>query len=206
MRARRRRTRWSPRPAGPMPAALEALSPGLDPDQLDVGVVEEGGEGADRVRPPTDAGDHRRGSARPRGRRLLAPRHRSPAAGRGPGPVRRRADRRPDHVVRRRDVGDPVADRGADRLLERGAPASTAATSAPSSACARRSAPGGACPRCPCIRRTRGRAGRMRSPPRPCCPAPVSAITRGLPIRFASSAWPTALLILWAPVCRGPHA
>jgi hypothetical protein len=34
----------------------------------------------------------------------------------------------------------------------------------------------------------------------PCWPAPVSAITRGLPIRFASSAWPTVLLTLCAPV------
>ena len=34
----------------------------------------------------------------------------------------------------------------------------------------------------------------------PCWPAPVSAITRGLPIRWARSAWPSALLILWAPV------
>ena len=34
----------------------------------------------------------------------------------------------------------------------------------------------------------------------PCWPAPVSAMTRGLPIRAASSAWPTALLILCAPV------
>ena len=36
----------------------------------------------------------------------------------------------------------------------------------------------------------------------PCWPAPVSAITRGLPIRLARSAWPRALLILWAPVWR----
>ena len=32
----------------------------------------------------------------------------------------------------------------------------------------------------------------------PCCPAPVSAITRVLPIRSVSSAWPSVLLILWA--------
>ena len=35
----------------------------------------------------------------------------------------------------------------------------------------------------------------------PCCPAPVSATMRRFPIRFASRAWPTALLILCAPVC-----
>src|SRR3954447_4553400 len=34
----------------------------------------------------------------------------------------------------------------------------------------------------------------------PCWPAPVSAITRGLPIRLVSSAWPMALRILCAPV------
>src|SRR3954451_24444251 len=35
----------------------------------------------------------------------------------------------------------------------------------------------------------------------PCCPAPVSATTRVLPRRCASSAWPSALLSLCAPVC-----
>ncbi len=34
----------------------------------------------------------------------------------------RRADGRADHVVGRLDVGDPVADRGADRLLQRPRP------------------------------------------------------------------------------------
>jgi len=34
----------------------------------------------------------------------------------------------------------------------------------------------------------------------PCCPAPVSAITRVLPIRWVSSACPSTLLILWDPV------
>ena len=34
----------------------------------------------------------------------------------------------------------------------------------------------------------------------PCWPAPVSAITRRLPMRRASSAWPMQLLILCAPV------
>ena len=34
----------------------------------------------------------------------------------------------------------------------------------------------------------------------PCWPAPVSAITRVLFIRWASMTWPIALLILWAPV------
>ena len=34
----------------------------------------------------------------------------------------------------------------------------------------------------------------------PCWPAPVSAITRGFFMRTASSAWPSTLLILCAPV------
>jgi hypothetical protein len=34
----------------------------------------------------------------------------------------------------------------------------------------------------------------------PCCPAPVSAMIRFFPIRFASNTWPMALLILCAPV------
>jgi hypothetical protein len=34
----------------------------------------------------------------------------------------------------------------------------------------------------------------------PCCPAPVSAMMRGFPIRRASSTWPRELLILCAPV------
>ena len=34
----------------------------------------------------------------------------------------------------------------------------------------------------------------------PCWPAPVSAITRVLPMRLASSTWPSTLLILWLPV------
>ena len=35
----------------------------------------------------------------------------------------------------------------------------------------------------------------------PCCPAPVSAMMRFLPMRLASRACPTALLILCEPVC-----
>jgi hypothetical protein len=34
----------------------------------------------------------------------------------------------------------------------------------------------------------------------PCWPAPVSATSRVLPIRLASSAWPSTLLILCEPV------
>jgi hypothetical protein len=80
-------------------------------------------------------------------------------------------------------------------------PDSTATTSAPSSR----------------IRSTFNRWRRMSSEPMytthsspssahavavatPCCPAPVSAMTRFFPISQVSSAWPRALLILCAPV------
>ena len=41
-----------------MAAGLDPLAGRLDPDQLDLGVVDEGGEDADRVRAAADAGDH----------------------------------------------------------------------------------------------------------------------------------------------------
>ena len=47
-------------------------------------------------------------------------------------------------------------------------------------------------------RPTRAQAAAVATP---CCPAPVSATMRETPRRFASNAWPSALLILWAPVC-----
>ena len=40
--------------------AVEPLPRGLDADQLDLGIVEEGDEDPDRVRTPADAGDHAR--------------------------------------------------------------------------------------------------------------------------------------------------
>ncbi len=45
---------------------------------------------------------------------------------------------------------------------------------------------------------TRAQAAALATP---CWPAPVSATMRLAPSRFASSAWPMALLILCAPVC-----
>ena len=68
-------------------------------------------------------------------------------------------------------------------------------------ACGGRWAPGAPCPRCPCTRRTRGRAARTRwrwprRAGRPRSPPPRASC----PCAAASSAWPTALLILWAPV------
>ncbi len=101
-------------------ARIEALSPGLDPDQLDIGVLEEGGEGPDRVRAAADAGDHAGRQRSLRGERLLAglvADHALQVADQRR--IGRRADGGADHVVGGGDARDPVADRGADRLLQR---------------------------------------------------------------------------------------
>ena len=101
------------RPSRPSPA-------GLDADQLDALVVDEAGEGADRVRAAADAGDHAVRQAARRGEDLLAglvADHALQVA--DERRVRGRADGRADDVVGVADVGDPVADRGADRLLQR---------------------------------------------------------------------------------------
>ena len=184
-------------------AGLDAVAGGLDADQRDLGVLDERHEHADRVGAAADAGDHALGQ--PPGlvedlRAGLVADHALQVA--HERRERRRADARADDVVRVADVRDPVADRRRDRLLERPRPRldrlDARAEQAP---CAARWAAGGACPRCPCRRCTRGRAA--RTPSRvatPCWPAPVSAMMRVLPMRRASSAWPSALLILCAPV------
>ena len=116
------------------PAGAEARRAGrLDADELDLLVVEEGGEHADRVRAAADACDH--GVREPALgledlRARLAADHRLQLA--HDRRVRRRADAGADQVVRRLDVRDPVADRLARRLLERLRPELDRATSAPS--------------------------------------------------------------------------
>ena len=104
---------------GAVAPALEPLARRLDPDQLDLGVGDEGREDADRVGAAADAGDHPRGQlALGRQRllaRLVADHPLQVADQRREG---RRADRGADHVVGGLDVGDPVADRRADRLLQ----------------------------------------------------------------------------------------
>ena len=105
---------------GAVVAALEPVARGLDPDQLHLGVVEEGGEDADRVGAAADAGDD--GARQPaEALEHLLPRlaadHRLEVAhhpGIGIG-----ADDRADDVVRGGDVGDPVAERLVGRVLER---------------------------------------------------------------------------------------
>ena len=117
--------------------------------------------------------------------------------------VRMRPERGAEHVMRVVGRRHPVAHRFVDRVLERAAPGVDARhVCAEQLACGRRSAPAAACPPRPCRPRTRARAA--RTPWRvatPCWPAPVSAMMRVLPIRLASSACPSALLILCAPVC-----
>ena len=107
------------RERGAVAAAVEAFAACLDADQLDRLVADEGGERADRVAAAADAGDHAVRQARRLLQhlraRLVADHALQVAHQRRVG---RRPDGRPDHVVRRRDVRDPVADRGADRLLE----------------------------------------------------------------------------------------
>jgi hypothetical protein len=98
---------------------VEPLAAGLDPHELHLVIVEERVEGADRVRPAADAGDHptrERRLHRERLRAGLVADHSLEVS--DEGRVRRRADHRADHVMRGGDVGDPVADRGADRLLQ----------------------------------------------------------------------------------------
>ena len=137
----------------------------LDADEPHVGVVEEAGEDADRVRAAADAGDDRVGQPALGREDLLArlvadhPLQLADELG-----IRRRADARADQVVGRLDVRDPVADRLARRLLQRlRAELDRRAPRRRAGASARRSAPGGACPRRPCRRRTRGRSARRRS-------------------------------------------
>ena len=120
---------------GAVAAGHQALPRRLDADELDVLVVDEAGEHADRVRPAADARDDAVGQAagalEQLGARLVADDALQLADDRR---VRRRADRRAEDVVRGLDVRDPVADRLGDGLLQRlRAPTSTLTTSAPSS-------------------------------------------------------------------------
>ena len=104
-------------------AGLDAVARRLDADQRDLGVADERHEDPDRVRAAADARDHARREPAEHvqrlGARLVADHALEVAHERR---ERRRADRRADHVVGVADVGDPVADRGGDRLLERPRP------------------------------------------------------------------------------------
>ena len=92
----------------------------LDADEPDPRIVDEPGEHPDRVGAAADARDDRLGQRPFRLEQLLArlaPDHRLQLA--HDLRVGGRADARADHVVRRLDVRDPVADRLARRLLQR---------------------------------------------------------------------------------------
>ena len=89
-------------------ARLEPLARRLDPDERDLGVVHEAGEGPDRVRAAAHARDHAVGQPAGRleqlGARLVADRRWRSRTSAG---IRRRPDRRADHVVRGLDVRRP---------------------------------------------------------------------------------------------------
>ncbi len=102
------------------PGAERRRAGRLDADEPHAVVVDEAGEHADRVRAAADARDDGFRQAALRLEQLrarLAPDHGLELAHElGVGG---RADARADHVVRRLDVRDPVADRRARRLLQR---------------------------------------------------------------------------------------
>ena len=107
----------------PCSSAVDAVTPRLDADELHTVEPDEPGEDADRVRAAADARDD---DVRKRAgafedllscfvadhvlQLLHHPRERM------------RTDDRADHVVRRLDVRDPVAERLVDRVLQRAAP------------------------------------------------------------------------------------
>ena len=103
-----------------MPAGLDAVAGRLDDGQPDRRLADEPRQQADRVRAAADAGD--REIRQPAldglelGRRLVADPPLEVAHDRR---VRVRAHRRAQDVVRRLDVGHPVAHRLVDRVLER---------------------------------------------------------------------------------------
>ena len=108
------------RKRGAVLAGVDALSPGLDADQLDARVVEEGGEGADRVRAAADAGDHAGGQGVLDVEELLArlvADHALKVA--DERRIRRGAGSGAQDVVGRAHVRNPVANGRAHGLLQR---------------------------------------------------------------------------------------
>ena len=158
--ARRRATRRGS-PSSPSPPASTPIS------STSVSSM-NGIEGPDRVRAAPDAGDHPGRERALRCERLLArlvADH--PLEVANEGRVRRRADGGADDVVGRSRRWSPnrgsrrsPPPSGSGRLPRPGSLRRRAAASA------RRWAPAGACPRCPCRRRTRARAARTPWPPR----------------------------------------
>ena len=123
-----------------VPAGLDALSPGLDADQPDVGVVDEPVEDAHRVGPASDAGDHGVGQAAGEvedlAARLDADHPVEVADHLG---ERVRPGDRAEDVVGVADVGDPVTQGVVDGVLEgRAAGGRRRRPRRPASACGRR--------------------------------------------------------------------
>ena len=186
-------------------AELLARAARFDADDLHRRVADERMEHADRIRAAAHAGDHRVGQ-RARLRSSICAR--ASLADHGlqlahEVRIRMRADRRTDDVES--VVGIARPSRGTPRRWRRAASGRRWSPAPPwrlTTSCGRRSAPGAPCRPRPCTpctaarrarrpRRSRRHAGRRRSPRRCAC----------APSRFASSAWPSALLILCAPVC-----
>ena len=193
------RTPTSPRQVSRRAGRCRPVAAGLDADRRPP--RRRGtGEHADRVGAAADAGDDGVGQAPVCSRHWRGPRGRCTAGSRGRSSGTGAARRAADACSGCADVGHPVAHRLVDRVLE-GARAGRhrhhlgAERPHPKtlSFCRR-------CPPRPCRRCTPGRVARAVAVATPCWPAPVSAMTRVLPIRRASRTWPSALLILWAPV------
>ena len=163
--ARRRCRRRTARRGG---RARCASPPASTPISRTSAIVDERVEDADRVAAAADAGHD--GVGQPAGqledlRARLAADHRLELAHHQR--IRMRAEHRPEQVVRVADVGDPVAHRLVDGVLQRAAAGVDAdRPRRRAGACGRRSAPAAPCPRRPCRRGTRGRAARTPSPSR----------------------------------------
>ena len=197
--ARRREMR------GGVLAGLDALAAGLEADRARTAASSMNAvEDADRVGAAADAGERRRraGGRRARGTAARASTPMTAVEVADHLGERVRAGDRAEEVVGVVDVGDPVAQRLVDRVLERraaGVDGHDLGAEQPHPGDVERLALG--VDLRPCRRRTRGRAARPRwRVATPCWPAPVSAMTRVLPIRLVSSAWPSTLLILCEPV------
>ena len=146
-------------------AGRDPLPRRLGDREADRGLADEPAEEPDRVRAAADAGEGEVGQAPldrfELGGRLVADPPLEVADDRR---VRVRAHRRPEHVVGRLDVRDPVAHRLVDGVLEgRRAARDRAGPRRPGRASGGRSGPAAGRPRRPCRRRTAGRAGRRRS-------------------------------------------
>ena len=158
----------------------------------------------DRVRTAADARDHEVGVVAAEDRAaLLARLVADDALELAHHPrVRVRADDRADAVVRALDRRDPVAQRLVDRVLERArCPDVTGTTSAPSSFMRNTLSAWRSTSTAPMnTMQSRPNSAAAVAVATPCWPAPVSAMTRCLPMRRVSSAWPSTLLILCEPV------